>query len=73
MFDELIRRKTAICTVSLEATELCKRYKGKFETNRPEIISSLQDYARKIVKIELKEVIVWDNESISMKFGKFLP
>jgi hypothetical protein len=72
MFDELIRGY-AIQNVSAEAKSLCEKYKGKFETSRPEIISSLQDYAQETVKIELEEVIVWDDESISIKFGKLLP
>jgi hypothetical protein len=72
MFTELIRGY-AIQNVSKEAENLCKEYKGKFETNKPKIISALKDYAHETVKIELEEVLVWDDESISIKFGKLLP
>lgn len=69
---EALKRVDAMHKVKEEAKELLREYAGNIETSKPEIVSNLNEFALEEAGIRLKNVIVWDQGSIDVEFGKLL-
>jgi len=58
--------------VEAEAKELLKEYAEVLETSKPEIKSNLNEFALEEAGIELTNVVIWDQGTIDVEFGKFV-
>ena len=69
---EALKRVEAMHKVKEKAKELLREYAGNIETSKPEIVSNLTEFALEEAGIRVKNVIVWDQGSIDVEFGKLL-
>jgi len=67
-----IMRGLAMNKVQREAKNLLREYADNIEMGKTEITSNLKEFAIEEAGIRLERVVVWDQGSIDIDFGKMI-
>jgi len=67
-----LERGTRIMKVKEEAKVLLKEYSDILETSKPEIKSNLNEFALEEAGIKITDMVIYDEGSISLEFGKMV-
>jgi len=67
-----LERHDRMTKCKTEAKRLLVEYADTLETSKPTIVSDLKEFGPEVAGIIINDVVVWDNGSIDLSFGKMV-